>query len=75
MIKMAFKPQYQNLKCHQKFRHNIGRNIRTINKNREALAIANTKICLEANAEKSQYKAMSRNRNARQNYDIKVDNK
>jgi len=47
----------------------------TINKNKEALAVASTKICLEANAEKSQYMATSRNWNAGQNHDIKVDNK
>jgi len=42
----------------------LGSSIRTINKNTESLAVASTKICLEVNAEKSQYMAMSRNRNA-----------
>jgi len=49
--------------------------MRTVNKNTKALAVASTKICLEANADKSQYMAMSRNRNAGKNHDIQVDNK
>jgi hypothetical protein len=52
----------------------LGRRVHTINKNKEALIIANKEIGLEVNADKTKYMVMSRDQNARRIYDIKIDN-
>jgi hypothetical protein len=49
--------------------------IHTIKKNTEVLVGASKEIGLEANAEKIKYMVMSRDQNARQNHNIKTDNK
>jgi hypothetical protein len=53
----------------------LGGNVYAIKKNTEALAVASKEIGLEVNAEKTKYMVMSRNQNAGQNQNIKVDNK
>ena len=47
----------------------------TIKKNTEALIVATKGIGLEVNAEKTKYMAMSRDQKAKQNHNIKKDNK
>jgi hypothetical protein len=44
-------------------------------KNTKALVVASKEISLEVNAEKTKYMVMSRNQNAVQNHNIKLDNK
>jgi hypothetical protein len=46
-----------------------------IKKNTEALVVASKESGLEVNAEKTKYMVMSRNQNAGQNHNIKLDNK
>jgi hypothetical protein len=53
----------------------LGGSIHDINKNTEALVVASKEIGLEVDAEKTKYMVMSRNQNAGQNHDIKIDNK
>src|SRR5215470_9158136 len=53
----------------------VGGSILSIKKNAEDLVIASKEIGLEVNAEKTEYMVMSRNQNARQNHNIKVENK
>jgi hypothetical protein len=53
----------------------LGGNICSIKKNAEDLVIASKEIGLEVNAEKTKYMVMSQNQNARQNHNIKIDDK
>jgi hypothetical protein len=53
----------------------LGRSVHAIKKNTEALVVASKEIGLEVNAEKTKYMVMSRNQNAGQNHNIKIDNK
>jgi hypothetical protein len=53
----------------------LGGSVHATKKNTEALVVASKEIGLEVNAEKTKYKAMSRNQNAVQNHNIKRDNK
>jgi ribosomal protein S2 len=53
----------------------LGGSIHAIKKNTEALVVASKEIGLEVNAEKTKYMVMSRKQNARQNHNIKLDNK
>ena len=50
------------------------RSIHTIEKNIEALVVASKETGLEVNADKTKYMVMSRDRNACQSHNIKVDN-
>jgi hypothetical protein len=45
-----------------------------ITKNAEALLVATKEIGLEVNAENTKYMVMSRNRNARRDDSVKIDN-
>jgi sorting nexin-29 len=47
----------------------------SIKKNTKALVVASKEIGLEVNAEKTKYMIMSRNQNAKQNHNMKLDNK
>jgi hypothetical protein len=49
--------------------------IHTIKKNTEALVIASKEIDLDVNAEKTKHMVISRDKNARQNSNIKTGNK
>jgi hypothetical protein len=49
--------------------------VHAIKKNTEALVVASKEIGLEVNAEKTMYMVMSRNQNAEQNHNIKIENK
>jgi hypothetical protein len=53
----------------------LGGSIHSIKKNTEDLVIASKETGLEVNAEKTKYMVMSRNENAGQNHNIKIDNK
>jgi hypothetical protein len=53
----------------------LGGSVHAIKKNTEALVDASKEIGLEVNAEKTKYMVMSRNQNAGQNHNIKLDNK
>jgi sorting nexin-29 len=53
----------------------LGGSVHAIKKNTEALVVASKGIGLEVKAEKTKYMVMSRNQNAGQNHNIKVDNK
>jgi hypothetical protein len=53
----------------------LGASIHAIKKNTEALVVASKEIGLEVNAEKTKYMIMSRNQNAGQNHNIKLDDK
>jgi hypothetical protein len=53
----------------------LGGSAHAIKKNTEALLVASKEFGLEVNAEKSKYMVMSRDQNAGQNYNTKVDNK
>jgi hypothetical protein len=53
----------------------LGRSVHAIKKNTKALVVASKEIGLEVNAEKTKYMVMSRNQNAGQNHNIKIDNK
>jgi hypothetical protein len=52
----------------------LGDNIDTINKNTETLIDASKEVGLEVNAEKTMYVLVSRDQNAGQNLDIKIEN-
>ena len=47
----------------------------TIKKNKDASVVANKRIGLEINAGEAKYMVMSRDQNAGQNHNIKIDNK
>jgi hypothetical protein len=53
----------------------LGGSVHAIKKNTEALVVTGREIGLEVNAEKTKYMVMSRNQNAGQNHNIKIDNK
>jgi len=53
----------------------LGGNVYTIKKNTEALIVATKGIGLEVNADKSKYIVMSRDQNAGQHHNIKIENK
>jgi hypothetical protein len=53
----------------------LGGSIHHIKKNAEDLVIASKEIGLEVNAEKTKHIVMSRNQNAGQNHNIKIDHK
>jgi hypothetical protein len=53
----------------------LGGSIHAVKKNTEALVVASKEIGLEVNADKTKYMVMSRNQNAGQNHNIKLDNK
>jgi hypothetical protein len=53
----------------------LGRSIHSIKKNAEGLVVASKEIGLEVNAKKTKYMVVSRNQNAGQNCNIKIDNK
>jgi hypothetical protein len=52
-----------------------GGSIHSIKKNAEDLVVASKETGVEVNAEKTKYMVMSRNQNAGQNPNIKIDNK
>jgi hypothetical protein len=49
--------------------------VHTIKKNKDASVVANKRIGLEINAGEAKYMVMSRDQNAGQNHNIKIDNK
>jgi hypothetical protein len=53
----------------------LGGSVHAIKKNTEALIVASKEIGPEVNAEKTKHMVMSRNQNAGQNHNIKIDNK
>jgi hypothetical protein len=53
----------------------LGGSIHDVNKNTEAIVVAIKEIGLEVNAEKTKHMAISRDQNAGQNHNIKIDNK
>jgi hypothetical protein len=53
----------------------LGRSIHTIRKNTDILLVASKEIGLEVNAVKTKYMVMSRNQNARQNWNILIGSK
>jgi sorting nexin-29 len=53
----------------------LGGSIHCIKKNAEGSVVASKETGLEANAETSKYMVMSRNQNAEQNRNMKIDNK
>jgi hypothetical protein len=53
----------------------LGRSVHSIKKNTEGLVVASKEIGLEVHSEKTKYMAVSRNQNAGQNHNIKIDNK
>jgi hypothetical protein len=53
----------------------LGDNIATIKKKTETLIDASKEVCLDINAEKTKYKLLSRQHNARQNHNIKTANR
>jgi hypothetical protein len=53
----------------------LGGSVHGIKKNAEALVVASKEIGLEVNDEKTKYMVMSRDQNAEQNHNIKLDNK
>jgi len=53
----------------------LGGSVHSIKKNTEALIVAGKEIGREVNAEKTKYMVMSRDKNAGQNHNIKIDNK
>jgi hypothetical protein len=52
----------------------LGRSIHTIKKNTAVLVVASQAIGLEVNAEKTKCMVTSRDKNAEQNHNIKIDN-
>jgi predicted SPOUT superfamily RNA methylase MTH1 len=52
----------------------LDRSVHAVKKNTEALGVRSKEIGLEVNAEKTKYMVMSRNQNAGQNHNIKLDN-
>jgi hypothetical protein len=53
----------------------LGRSVHAIKRNTEAVVVASKEIGLDVNAETTKYMVMSGDRNAGQNYNIKLDNK
>jgi hypothetical protein len=53
----------------------LGGSIHAIKKNTEAFVVTSKEIGLEVNAEKTKYMVMSRDQNAGQNHNMKIDNK
>jgi len=53
----------------------FGRSIHTVEKNTEALFVSSKEIGLEVNADKTKYMVMSRDQNAGQSHNIKIDNR
>jgi hypothetical protein len=53
----------------------LGGSVHAVKKNTEALVVASKEFGLEVNAEETKYMVMSRNQNAGQNHNIKLDNK
>jgi sorting nexin-29 len=53
----------------------LGGSIYAINKNTEALVVASMEIGLDVNAERTKHMLTSRDQNAGQNHNIKIDNK
>jgi hypothetical protein len=53
----------------------LGGSVHVIKKNKESLVVASKEIGLEVNAEKTKYMVMSRDQNAGQGHNIKLDNK
>jgi hypothetical protein len=53
----------------------LGGSIHAIKKNTEALVVASKEIGLELNVEETKYMVISRNQNAGQNHNMKIDNK
>jgi sorting nexin-29 len=53
----------------------LGGSVHALKKNTETLVFASKEIGLEVNTEKTKYMVMSRDQNAGQNYNIKIDNK
>jgi hypothetical protein len=52
----------------------LGGSVHTIKKNKEALIVAGKKTGLEVHAEETKYMVISRDQNAGQNHNIKIDN-
>ena len=52
----------------------LGESVHTIKKNTEASVVASREPSLEVDAEKTEYMAVSRNKNAGQNHKIKTGN-
>ena len=52
----------------------LGRSIHAVKKNTAVLLVASQEIGLEVNAEKTKCMVMSRDQNAEQNHNIKIDN-
>ena len=52
----------------------MGRSIRTVNKNTDALVVTSKETGPEVNANKTKYMIMSRDQNAGQIHNIKIDN-
>ena len=52
----------------------LGRSVRNIEKNTEALLVASKEIGLEVNADKTEYMVMSRYQNAGRSHNMKTDN-
>jgi hypothetical protein len=52
----------------------LGGNVHAVKKNTEALVAAAKEIGLEVNADKTKYMVMSRDQNAGQNHNIRIDN-
>jgi len=53
----------------------LGGSIHTIKENTEALIVASNEIGLEVNADKTKYMVMSRDQNAGQSHNMKIDNR
>jgi hypothetical protein len=53
----------------------LGRRVHTIKKNKEVLVVASKETVLDINAEKTKYMVTRRDKNARQNHNMKIYNK
>jgi hypothetical protein len=52
----------------------LGGSVRTVQKNKEALVVASKETGLEVNADKTKYMVISRDQNAGQSQNIRIDN-
>jgi len=52
----------------------LGRSVRTVKKNGDALVVASKETGLEANVDKTKYMVRSRDQNAGRSHNIKTDN-
>ena len=52
----------------------LGRSVRTVEENTEALVVANKEIGQEVNVHRTKYMVMSRDQNAGRSHNIKIDN-